>query len=66
MREVVSAAHALRKREQIRVRQPLMSLEVAVDNPRALEPFVELIASELNVKFVIARHARGVRRGEPG
>jgi len=54
VREVVSAAHALRKREQIRVRQPLLSLEVAVENPRALEPFVALIASELNVKFVVA------------
>ena len=53
VREVVSAAHALRKREQIRVRQPLMSLEVAVDDPKALQPFVELIASELNVKFVV-------------
>jgi len=53
VREVVSAAHALRKREQIRVRQPLRSLEVAVENPRALEPFVGLIASELNVKFVV-------------
>jgi len=53
VREVVSAAHALRKREQIRVRQPLMSLEVAVEDPGALKPFVELIASELNVKFVV-------------
>jgi len=53
VREVVSAAHALRKREQIRVRQPLKALEVAVENVRDLEPFVELIAAELNVKFVV-------------
>src|SRR5690606_10962552 len=53
VREIVSAAHALRKREQIRVRQPLTSLEVAVDNVKALEPFVGLIASELNVKYVV-------------
>jgi isoleucyl-tRNA synthetase len=53
VREIVSAAHALRKREQIRVRQPLTSLEVAVEDPRSLQPFVELIASELNVKFVV-------------
>ncbi|MGC4174729.1 isoleucine--tRNA ligase [Demequina sp.] len=53
VREVVSAAHALRKREQIRVRQPLKALEVAVDDVKALQPFVELIASELNVKFVV-------------
>ena len=53
VREVVSAAHALRKRVQIRVRQPLTSLEVAVENVAALQPFVELIASELNVKYVV-------------
>ena len=53
VREVVSAAHALRKREQIRVRQPLTSLEVAVEDAASLEPFVGLIASELNVKFVV-------------
>jgi len=53
VREVVSAAHALRKGEQIRVRQPLKALEVAVENVRDLEPFVELIAAELNVKFVV-------------
>lgn len=53
VREVVSAAHALRKKEQIRVRQPLTSLEVAVEDPKSLQPYVALIASELNVKYVI-------------
>lgn len=52
VRDVVSAAHALRKREQIRVRQPLPALTVAVDQAGALEPYRTLIASELNVKTV--------------
>ncbi|MDN4473509.1 isoleucine--tRNA ligase [Demequina zhanjiangensis] len=52
VREVVSSAHALRKKEQIRVRQPLPALEVAVADPTALEPYAALIASELNVKAV--------------
>ncbi|WP_062202905.1 isoleucine--tRNA ligase [Demequina salsinemoris] len=52
VREVVSSAHALRKKEQIRVRQPLPSLEVAVADPAALESYASLIASELNVKAV--------------
>ncbi|WP_062385001.1 isoleucine--tRNA ligase [Demequina iriomotensis] len=52
VREVVSSAHALRKKEQIRVRQPLTSLEVAVEDPAALEAYAGLIASELNVKGV--------------
>jgi len=51
--EIVSSVHALRKAAQIRVRQPLQSLEIAVDDPQRLQPYVKLIASELNVKFVV-------------
>ncbi len=53
VREVVSAAHALRKRAQIRVRQPLQSLEVAVPDPNSLKSYVAMIATELNVRFVV-------------
>ncbi len=52
VREVVSVAHALRKKEQLRVRQPLASLDVAVASPAALESYADLIAAELNVKSV--------------
>jgi len=52
VREVVSVAHALRKKEQLRVRQPLASLDVAVASPTALEAYADLIAAELNVKAV--------------
>lgn len=52
VREVVSVAHSIRKREQIRVRQPLASLDVAVASPAGLESYAELIAAELNVKAV--------------
>ncbi|MDE0573447.1 isoleucine--tRNA ligase [Demequina sp. B12] len=52
VREVVSAAHALRKAEKIRVRQPLQLLKVAVADPAALSDYADLIASELNVKAV--------------
>ena len=51
-REVISGAHGLRKAEKIRVRQPLATLRVFTTNPSRLEPFTELIASELNVKHV--------------
>jgi isoleucyl-tRNA synthetase len=53
VREVVSAAHALRKRAQIRVRQPLQALEVAVPDPASLTSYVAMIAAELNVQFVV-------------
>ena len=53
VRSVVSAAHALRKTHQLRVRQPLASLQVVSENDAALEPFADLIASEVNVKSVV-------------
>lgn len=65
VREVVSTAHGLRKARQIRVRQPLPALEVAVDNPSALEPYVGLIASELNVKSVALATVEEFTRANP-
>jgi isoleucyl-tRNA synthetase len=53
VREIVSTVHALRKAAQIRVRQPLQSLEIAVPEPNRLAPYVSLIASELNIKLVL-------------
>ena len=52
-RDVVSAAHSLRKVNALRVRQPLARLEVVSPRARALEPFTGLIASEVNVKEVL-------------
>ncbi|HZL81341.1 MAG TPA: isoleucine--tRNA ligase, partial [Demequina sp.] len=53
VREVVSTAHALRKREQIRVRQPLAYLEAAVANPQAMWDHTGLLMAELNVKSMV-------------
>jgi isoleucyl-tRNA synthetase len=63
VREVCSAASSLRKAKKLRVRLPLPKVTVAVDNPQRLEPFIGLIADELNVKAVeltgdIAAHGR--------
>ena len=52
VREVVTTALGLRKANQIRVRQPLSTLTVAVAQPDALAEYVELLKSELNVKQV--------------
>lgn len=52
VREVVSATLSLRKAEQIRVRQPLSKLTVVVADPEAVEDYVEILKSELNVKSV--------------
>ncbi|ORA62385.1 isoleucine--tRNA ligase [Mycolicibacterium elephantis] len=52
VREVASAGSSLRKAKKLRVRLPLPKLTVAVDNPRRLQPFTDLIADELNVKAV--------------
>jgi isoleucyl-tRNA synthetase len=52
VRAVVSSALALRKANQLRVRQPLARLTVAVPDPEALADYVGLLTSELNVKAV--------------
>lgn len=52
VRAVVSAALGLRKAHQVRVRQPLRRLTVAVADPATLTPYTDLLAAELNVKHV--------------
>ncbi|MBO9553719.1 isoleucine--tRNA ligase [Cellulomonas sp.] len=52
VRSVVSTALGLRKAAGVRVRQPLRTLTVAVEDPSALAPYVGLLAGELNVKAV--------------
>lgn len=57
VRRVVSAGHALRKRHEIRVRQPLARLTVITHDPvvtRAVAKHAALIAEELNVRAVEA------------
>jgi isoleucyl-tRNA synthetase len=51
-REVCSVASSLRKANGLRVRLPLLSLTVAADDASVLEPFLEIIADEVNVRVV--------------
>jgi isoleucyl-tRNA synthetase len=53
VREVCSAAHAVRKANGRRARLPLRALIVAMARPERLRPFVGLIADEVNVKDVV-------------
>ncbi|MEZ7898695.1 MAG: isoleucine--tRNA ligase [Flaviflexus sp.] len=55
VRDVVSAAHSLRKAEKLRVRQPLRTLECVTNLD--LAPFADLVASEVNVKTVLITKA---------
>lgn len=50
VRDVVSAAHSLRKINKLRVRQPLRSLTLVTNLD--LTPYTDLIATEVNVKNV--------------
>ncbi|MDY5160723.1 isoleucine--tRNA ligase [Actinotignum urinale] len=61
VRDVVSAAHSLRKTHKLRVRQPLRSLSIVTTMD--LTPFAELIASEVNVKdvHVVAPEESGMK-----
>lgn len=52
VRAVTSTALGLRKAASVRVRQPLRTLTVAVDDADALAPYTELLSAELNVKTV--------------
>jgi len=51
-REVCSAALALRRAQDVRVRQPLRTLVVAGAGVERLRPFAALVADEVNVKSV--------------
>ncbi len=53
VREIVSAAHSLRKANKLRVRQPLRSLTVVTHLD--LDSYRELIAGEVNVKSVLLK-----------
>ena len=52
VREVCSAAHAVRKANRLRNRLPLRKLTVAIADSGRLAPYEELIKDELNVKSV--------------
>jgi isoleucyl-tRNA synthetase len=53
VRDVSSAAHAVRKANGRRARLPLRRLTVATARPERLRPFVALIEDEVNVKEVV-------------
>ena len=52
VRRVVSAASAVRKARQLRVRLPLRTLTVAMPEAERLRPYADLIADEVNVRNV--------------
>ncbi|HLX88431.1 MAG TPA: class I tRNA ligase family protein, partial [Acidimicrobiales bacterium] len=53
VRDVCSAAHALREANGRRVRLPLRSLVVATEHPELLAPYAALIEDEVNVREVV-------------
>ncbi len=53
VRSVCSVALALRKAKGLRVRLPLATLTVAAPDADRLEPYADLIRSEVNVKHVV-------------
>ncbi|MCT9622980.1 isoleucine--tRNA ligase [Curtobacterium sp. C2H10] len=53
VRDVASKGLALRKATGTRVRLPLATLTLVVPDPAAVEPFVDILRDELNVKQVV-------------
>jgi isoleucyl-tRNA synthetase len=66
VRDVCSAASALRKSSGLRVRLPLSSLTVVVDDVTALEPLAGLITDELNVKSLVLTDLASAEQGAFG
>ena len=52
VRDICSAVHGIRKSKGIRARLPLAGLTVAAGNVSDIEPYIGIIADELNVKEV--------------
>jgi isoleucyl-tRNA synthetase len=55
VRDVCSSALSVRKANNRRVRQPLQTLTVAAHDAMLLEPFIDIISDEVNVKQVQLR-----------
>ena len=53
VRDVCSAAHAIRKANGLRARLPLAALTVAAPDAERLAPYVDIIKDEVNVKAVV-------------
>tara|TARA_B100000902_G_C27266563_1_gene893850 strand:- start:1014 stop:1784 length:771 start_codon:yes stop_codon:yes gene_type:complete len=53
VRKIVSTALSIRKKNQIRVRQPLNDLKINMDKNNWINNYVELIKEEVNVKNII-------------
>jgi isoleucyl-tRNA synthetase len=62
-REVCSAASALRKAENLRVRLPLAKLTVVADDSAVLQPLAELIRDEVNVRSLQLTDVSAVGEG---
>tara|TARA_B100000941_G_C28507918_1_gene558655 strand:- start:3174 stop:6272 length:3099 start_codon:yes stop_codon:yes gene_type:complete len=54
-RKIVSTSLSIRKKNKIRVRQPLNTLTINIEKNDWLESYVELIKEEVNVKEVIIK-----------
>ena len=65
-RDVCSAALALRKARGLRARLPLAALTVVTAYPQQLEPFVGIVADEVNVQGVTLRDLAAAHESDFG
>ena len=59
VRKIVSSALSIRKKNKIRVRQPLNELKINIDRNEWIENYIELIKEEVNVKEIIIDEKKG-------
>jgi isoleucyl-tRNA synthetase len=65
-REIVAAVHYLRKKNNVRVRQPLKALTVVIENPDIVNQFSDLIKDELNIKQINLQSLETVSKSDFG
>ncbi|MDR2799269.1 MAG: isoleucine--tRNA ligase [Bifidobacteriaceae bacterium] len=65
-REAISAVHYLRKKNSVRVRQPLKELTLVVENPESIKMFSDLICDELNIKYLKLQSDADVSKSDFG
>ena len=56
IRKIVSTSLSIRKKNKIRVRQPLNELVISIDNNDWVKNYIELIKEEVNVKKIIIKN----------
>ncbi|MDR3152009.1 MAG: isoleucine--tRNA ligase [Bifidobacteriaceae bacterium] len=66
VRSILNVGHSLRKKNNVRVRQPLKELIIVTDDMSKIKSFADLLADELNIKKLVFYALRDVSKKDFG